>query len=64
MTARDGRYAWLCRWTDHALVVWADSIEQARLEARRHAGPTAAVSSRLATTAEQAAWDRTGEQAS
>ena len=54
----DTRVAWLCRWADQQTVVWADTIEQARLEARRHAGPHAAVSARLATHAEVAEWER------
>lgn len=51
--------AWMCRWHDGRIVVWADSIEQARLIARDHAGPTVAVSARLATTAERAEAERT-----
>jgi hypothetical protein len=50
--AEDRGRAWLCRWAGGELVVRADSIEQARLEARAVAGPAAAVSARLATRVE------------
>lgn len=50
------RRPWICTWTHDnealALLVHADTIEEARLEARRHAGPTLAVGARLATRAE------------
>ena len=46
--------AWLCRWADKQLLVWATTIENARLAARVHAGPNAPVSARLATRSEQA----------
>lgn len=55
---------WLTRWYDHAtsehleLVVHATTIEEARLAARLHAGPTTAVAARLATNTEA------GEEAS
>lgn len=51
--------AWLCRWADQELVVWATTIEGARLQARQHAGPTVPVSARLASRHEQAQWERT-----
>lgn len=52
--------AWLCRWTvdgtQHALVVWAPTIEDARQQAREHsAGPHTPVAARLATRQEAAA---------
>ncbi len=43
---------WLCRWDDVELLVNAATIEDARLEARRHAGPHSSVSARLATRGE------------
>lgn len=62
MSDYDTRRPWLCRWqgpdTPLQLVVWAETIEQARLEARHHAGPTTAVAARLATNTEA------GEEAS
>lgn len=44
-------FAWTCKWgTDQQLVVYADTIEEARTEARRQAaGPDVAVFARLAT---------------
>lgn len=50
---RDGRTAWLCRWHGGQLLVWAWTIEEARLEARHIAGPNAAVQARLATNNEK-----------
>lgn len=46
--------AWLCSWDDQRRVVWAWTIDEARLEARKEAGPHVAVKARLATHAEQA----------
>lgn len=48
-----GMTAWLCSWDDRRVVVWADTIEQARLEARRSAGMHVAVKARLATQTER-----------
>lgn len=50
--------AWLCRWQDQQLLVHATTIEGARLEARKHAGPSVAVSARLASTSEINEWSR------
>ena len=52
--------AWLCRWTDdgteHALVVWSSTIEDARQQARVHsAGPRTPVAARIATRQEAGA---------
>ena len=46
-------FPWMCRWDDLQLVVWAPTIEQARLAAREHAGPVVPVSARLATHSER-----------
>ena len=45
--------AWLCRWPTGHGIFHASTIEQARLAARTQAGPTVAVSARLATPVEQ-----------
>lgn len=50
--------AWLCSWPGFTQVVWARTIEEARLEARKDAGPTVAVGARLATQAEVKEGDR------
>jgi hypothetical protein len=48
----DQNHAWICRWDGATLLVWAPSIEQARLNARRYAGPNTPVAARLATRQE------------
>jgi hypothetical protein len=48
----DQTTAWLCRWDGAVLLVWASTIEQARLNARRYAGPNTPVAARLATRQE------------
>lgn len=45
--------AWYCRWHGGETLVWARTIQDARLQARQLAGPTVAVSARLATRLEQ-----------
>lgn len=45
--------AWWTTWPNGAQLVWARTIQDARLAARAHAGPTAPVRARLATRAEQ-----------
>lgn len=54
---RDGNFPWMCRWDNLEVVVWAPTIEEARLGARQQAGPTVAVAARLATHSEVAASD-------
>lgn len=46
-------YAWLARWDQGELLVWGGTIEEARLEARKHAGPHAPVRVRLASSTEK-----------
>lgn len=50
--------AWLCRWADRYEIVYATTIEGARLAARAHAGPSVPVSARLASQSERAEWER------
>lgn len=52
--AYDTDRAWLCRWSGGELIVWARTIQDARLQARANgAGPNAPVTARLATRLEQ-----------
>lgn len=45
-------FAWMCQWDGFTQVVWAATIQEARLVARREAGPHAPIKARLATTKE------------
>lgn len=48
----DASFPWWCQWDGYTQLVYAKTIEEARLIARQTAGPTVAVKARLATMEE------------